>query len=282
MRVTIKESKMSNTKSYSIGSSALQLNEFAEHLNTIDYSDCTRTLYLDGLRDYHKHGFTEISIQNEIKYREMLIAEGKKGRTVNARIHALNTYNKWLGLPILKMLKINEDPFVKDAMELVDFHRLLDRLLADGKYQWYIAIKLLASTGMRIGEAVGVTYGDFRKGSAIVYGKGQKPRTVYFSHTLRETLFMFIKDKSDDDRMIPYDPHYVREAFRRIKKRYGIEVCCSPHEYRRFFAREMFEVTHDESLLKGLLGHESLRTTSHYIRKTEAQAMKLFARSQNW
>ena len=147
-----------------IGSSALQLDEFAQHLNSLDYSECTRVLYMDGLKDYHRHGFNEISIQDEYKYRDMLIAEGKKGKTVNARIHALNSYNRWLGLPIIKEIKVNEDPFVKEAMEITDFHRLIDKLLADGKYQWYIIIKLLASTGMRIGEAVQVTYGDFRKG----------------------------------------------------------------------------------------------------------------------
>ena len=264
------------------GSSALRLDEFATHLNGIDYSPMTRNLYIDGLRDYHRHGFKEITPENEFAYRDMLISEGKKGATVNARIHALNAYNRWIGLPTLKTIRVNEDAFIKDGMELADFHRLVDRLLQDGKYHWYITVKLLASTGMRVGEATQVRYGDFRKGACTVYGKGQKPRTVYFSHSLRETLFLYTKDKSDDERMIPYDPHYVREALRRIKLRYGIVCKTSPHEYRRFFAREMYDATQDIALLKGLLGHENLKTTSHYIKKTESQAMKLFARSQNW
>ena len=92
-----------------IGSSALQLDEFAQHLNSLDYSECTRVLYMDGLKDYHRHGFNEVSIQDEYKYRDMLIAEGKKGKTVNARIHALNSYNRWLGLPIIKEIKVNEE-----------------------------------------------------------------------------------------------------------------------------------------------------------------------------
>lgn len=264
------------------GSSAIQLDEFATHLNDIDYSTKTRDLYMDGLKDFHRHGFSEITVENECSYRDMLISEGKKGATVNARIHALNAYNRWIGLPKMKVIKVNEDPFAKDGMELADFHRLVDRLLQDGKYHWYITVKLLASTGMRIGEAVQVKYGDFRKGACTVYGKGQKPRTVFFSHSLRETLYLFIKDKSDDEYMIPYKSHYVREALRRIKQRYGIQCKTSPHEYRRFFAREMYDATQDMALLKGLLGHENLKTTSRYVKKTESQAMKMFARSQNW
>lgn len=264
------------------GSSALRLDDFTLHLGTIDYSQKTRSHYTDGLKDFYAHGFSEITTENELKYKQMLINEGKKGNTVNARIHAMNAYNRWMGLPAIKTIKVNEDPFAKNGMELADFHRLVDRLLQDGKYHWYITVKLLASTGMRIGEAVQVKYGDFRQGSALVYGKGQKPRTVYFSHTLRETLFLFIKDKGDDEFMIPYNPHYVREALRRIKIRYGIQCKTNPHEYRHFFARELYDATHDEALLKGLLGHENMKTTSRYIKKTEAQAMKLYARTQNW
>jgi len=274
---------MGNNNNFTtLGSSALQLDEFANHLSTFDYSPKTLECYIDGIRDYHRHGFSEISLQNEYKYREMLIKEGKKARTINARIHALNTYNKWLGLPIIKLMRINEDPFVQNAMEITDFHRLVDNLLTDGKYCWYIAIKLLASTGMRIGEAVGVTYGDFRRGTCTVFGKGGKERTVFFSHSLRETLFLYTKDKPDNERMIPYNPHYVREALRRVKQRYGLHCNASPHEYRRFFAREMYDATQDMALVKGLLGHENMATTSHYVRKTENQALRMFARSQNW
>lgn len=264
------------------GSSALQLDEFTTYINGLDYSSCTKRAYVDGLQDYHKHGFSEVTHQLECQYRDMLIAEGKSGRTVNARLHALNAYNRWLGLPQMREIKVNEDPFAADGLELDEFHRFVDCLLADGKYHWYIAVKLLASTGMRIGEAVKVTYGDFRKGHALVYGKGNKPRMVYFSHGLRETLYLYIKDKDDSERMIPYSPHYVREALLRAKRRYGLECKASPHEYRRFFARQMYDATHDEALIKGLLGHENLKTTSRYIKKTERQAMHLYARSQNW
>ena len=261
---------------------ALALNDFREHMNTLDYSPRTRSHYVDGLKDYKAHGFTEITVENELSYKQMLIAEGKKGNTVNARIHALNAYNRWIGLPIIKTLKINEEPFAVNGMEIDDYHMLLDNLPKDEKYHWYIAVKLLASTGMRIGEAVQVTYGDFRKGAALVFGKGRKPRMAYFSHSLRETLYLFTKDKPDNEKMIPYGPHYVREAFRRFSKRYGITCLSSPHEYRRLFSRELYESTKDPALVKGLLGHESLKTTYKYIKPTQKAAMHTYARAQNW
>ena len=105
---------------------------------------------------------------------------------------------------------------------------------------------------------------------------------VYFSHTLRETLFLYIKDKPDTEKMIPYKSHYVREAFRRISKRYGITCQSSPHEFRRLFSRELYESTKDPALVKGLLGHENLKTTYKYIKPTQRTALRQYAKAQNW
>lgn len=260
----------------------VDIKGFKEFLMYQNYSACTMNAYLEGMDCYVKHGFTSVSFLNGNAFRDMLVAEGKKGKTVNLRVASINAYHKWVGLPIIKAIRINEDPFAKDGMELDDYFYLLDCLLKDGKYEWYVTVKLLASSGLRIGEAVQVTFGDIRRGSCTVYGKGGKPRTAMFSHALRETLFMFIRDKADDDKVIPHTTGYVRNALLAIKRRYHINVCCSPHEYRRLFARQMFETTSDPSLIQGLLGHESLKMTYHYIRKTEKQAIRMYARAQNW
>ena len=260
----------------------IELEEFKAYLDSRSYSACTKRAYIDGIKDYMEHGFTEVSTQLENNYVERLKIEGKKGRTVNLRISSLNAYNKWVGLPAIESVKINEDPFAINGMDLEDYFQLLENLLQDGKYHWYVIIKLLAGTGMRIGEASSVTYGDIRKGYCLVYGKGGKPRTIWFSHALRETLFMYIKDKPDDAKVIPYTGHYVRTALGQIKRRYKMTCNASPHEYRRLFARQMFESTNDMSLVKGLLGHESLSMTAHYAKKTQKQAMVMYARAQNW
>ena len=255
---------------------------FEKHLRGKHYSECTIRAYMDGVRDYVKHGFQTISETEEHLYKEMLKAENFKAKTVNIRIFALNAYNKWAGLPVLESVKINEDPFAVNGMDLEEYYSLLDHLLKDKKYHWYIIIKTLASTGMRIGEASTVTFGDIRRGYCSVFGKGGKERTIYFSHSLQETLYMYIVNKRDDELLIPYSMTYVRTALNNIKKRYHMTCICSPHEYRRLFARQMFESTHDVALIKGLLGHESVNMTTHYIKKTQKQAMKLYSRAQNW
>lgn len=259
-----------------------EMETFKNYLGGKEYSPCTFKAYVDGVEDYIRHGFTDFSNATEIKYKETLKAEGKSAKTINARISALNAYNRMVGLPVLKSVKINEDPFATNGMDLEDYFGLLENLLADGKYHWYVIVKLLAGTGMRIGEAASVTYGDIRKGHCMVYGKGGKPRTIWFSHTLKETLYLYIKGKPDDEKVIPYTAHYVRTALGHIKKRYNMTCNVSPHEYRRLFARQMFETTNDLSLVKGLLGHESLNMTSHYVKKTQKQAMVMYAKVQNW
>jgi len=260
----------------------VELEKFKAYLDSKRLATATRKSYIGGVEDYIRHGYTEISTKLENQYRDRLVAEGKAARTVNARVYALNAYNKWAGLPALDSVRINEDPFAINGMDLEDYYKLLDNLIQDKKYHWYVIIKTLASTGMRIGEASTVTFGDIRRGSCTVFGKGGKARQVFFSHTLRETLYMYTKDKKDTDLLIPYSMNYVRTAFKNIKRRYKLETNCNPHEFRRFFARQMFESTHDLALIKGLLGHKSVNMTSHYIKKTQKQALQLYARAQNW
>lgn len=273
---------MAEVYNFTDGTSALKYEEFKGFLDTQDYSDCTRKAYLYGLSSYKAHGFEDITVENELKFKQMLIEERKKPKTINLIIHSLNAYNRWIGLPTIKEVRANDEPFAENGMELEDFHWFVDQLLQERNYHWYIITKLLAGTGLRIGEAVQVTYGDFRRGQCTVLGKGKKLRTVYFSHVLRETLYMFIKDKSDDEKMIPHSPSYVRNRYLRFKKQYGCKFQLHPHEFRHFFARQMFEATGDITLLKGLLGHESEEQTSLYIRKTHSHAQNLYSRVQNW
>lgn len=264
------------------GSLAKSLDDFTFYLHGKDYSPDTMKAYINGMRCFYSHGFTDVSYDNAILFRNMLKQEGKSAKTINLMLCSVNHYLRWTGQNTVKVVKENDSPFADNGMELEDFHHLVECLLRDRKYHWYVVVKLLASTGMRIGEAMSVTYGDFRKGYCTVFGKGDKERTVYFSHLLRETLFMYIKDKADTEHMIPYSKNYVRTAFRNIKRRYKLDFNNSPHEFRRFFARQMYETTHDEALIKGLLGHENIKTTSHYIKKTRRRAFEMYAYAQNW
>lgn len=260
----------------------VEMEKYVELLNSKNYSECTRALYIDGMKNYIRHGFNEIDLADERRYIDMLKKEGKKATTVNARIASLNVYNKFAGLNIIDGVKIVKEPFEVDGMDIGDYQYMLDRLLKDGKYHWYMITKVLAGTGMRIGEAMGVTFGDIRRGACQVYGKGGKQRTVYFSHYLQENLHLYMKDKKDDEKLIPYTKAYVRTAYRNIKRRYNIRVKNNPHEYRHFFARQMFDAVQDLVLIKGLLGHESLNTTSEYVKKTQTVAMQKYAFAQSW
>lgn len=269
-------------QNYFEGSCAIDLEKFEEYLDKKDYSQCTKEIYKCGILDYLKHGFNEVSFQNISTYRSKLMAENKKGRTINTRMSALTAYNRMVGFPQVDGVDINEDPFAVNAMEIDDFHELIDNLLKDGNYQWYVIVKFLASTGLRIQEACSVTVKDLKNGYATVFGKGRKMRTVYFSHNLQESLFIYIKEMKDEDKIIPFDPHQCRNRLGYYKNKYHIKCKTSPHEYRRFFAREMYENTHDLALIKGLLGHASVNTTSHYIKKTQKEAMRMYSRSQTW
>lgn len=62
-------------------------------------------------------------------------------------------------------------------------------------------IDLLASTGMRVGELVGLNQNDidFDNRECIVFGKGSKERPVYFDARTKIHLKNYLNSRQDDN-----------------------------------------------------------------------------------
>ena len=146
----------------------------------------------------------------------------------------------------------------------------------------------LADTGCRVGGLVGLKVADLDldQGLAKLTEKGQKTRLAPFSEPTRAALadWLAVRPARAGDSLwvnlgrrggLAMTEEGVRQVFRRLKDRAGIDGPCNPHAFRHGFAKLYLQTGGDLATLADLLGHASVETTwRHYaiFRTAELQA----------
>lgn len=151
-----------------------------------------------------------------------------------------------------------------------------------------LLILMLAETGFRIGELLGVRYTDDIQGNRIyvrarfanlnrVRAKNAEERYIQISNStktvldvylsrysrqLQNTDYLFINRKGQ-----PLTEDAVYSVFRALEKRTGIKT--TPHKIRHYFATERYHAHWDIVLIQHALGHKQLATTERYIHLNE-------------
>jgi site-specific recombinase XerD len=154
----------------------------------------------------------------------------------------------------------------------------IDRL-SPGGAKYYAVLLLLLDTGLRISELVHIRLEDLDlpHGCVTVLGKGQKVRTVPFSHLTRRQLTRYLNQFRHQVCAVesPYlfpkadatslSVNSVQQFLRRLAKRAGLNgTRCSPHVFRHSFATHSVANGANVFVLKEIMGHSSLTTTMKY------------------
>lgn len=152
-------------------------------------------------------------------------------------------------------------------------------------------IKCLYSSGCRVGELAGLKIKDLSSdlSSAIVLGKGQKERRVFFSAEAAQSLKIYLEErrklvKADSTvKALFVNQHstaLTTRGIRYIINRYsGIEGTkhhISPHALRHTFATTLLSNGADIRVVQELLGHASISTTQRYTHITTEQLVKTY------
>ncbi|RME40986.1 MAG: tyrosine recombinase XerC [Deltaproteobacteria bacterium] len=169
------------------------------------------------------------------------------------------------------------DRYLPATLTVDDMFALLDRpgredllgLRDDAMFE------LLYSSGLRVGELVGLDIGsvDFAQGLVRVLGKGSKERIVPVGTKALERLRRYLELRGGAG---PADPLFVnarggrltaRSVQRQLKKRLleaHLLRDASPHALRHSFATHLLDAGADLRAIQELLGHASLSTTQKY------------------
>lgn len=135
-------------------------------------------------------------------------------------------------------------------------------------------IDLLYSTGIRVGELVNLNIEDinFEERECVVYGKGNKERTVYFDARTKIHLQEYIRTRKDNNPALfvtldkPYERLQISGVEIRLRK-LGRELNIEkvhPHKFRRSMATKAIDKGMPIEQVQRLLGHQQIDTTMHY------------------
>ena len=139
-------------------------------------------------------------------------------------------------------------------------------------------VEILLSSGVRAGEMVTMRLSDIdiERRRAVVIGKGNKEREVYFSEVARTYLKRYLDGRSDGvDSVIVTRARYegnqprplglsgLEVMVREIGKRAGVPNV-HPHRFRHTMATDLLRRGMPIEDIKELLGHDKIETTLIY------------------
>lgn len=134
-------------------------------------------------------------------------------------------------------------------------------------------VEVLLSTGCRVGELVGIKRDDIHDGKAIVHGKGQKDRVVYFTGRAMKAVEAY---QHDGEYLIrgqfadrPITTRTVGGIVSSIGKRAEVPHT-HPHRFRRTCATRALRAGMPLALVSKMLGHADIKTTQIYLDIREA------------
>jgi integrase len=248
----------------------------------------TQENYGRSLRYLEKEG---VDLDNPETFREWVLAKRSKGtldRTINIYIRAYNLYLKFLGRPMLKSMKENENPRRPRATQ-EDYDLLLKACSGYTFLRDRLMVELLFKSGVRYSELISLTTDDLDlEGQRIVVraGKGQKYREIFMFPSVRDAVQKYLPQREIQIRqgnrntkalfINQYGTQISKEGGRnviyRIAKRAGISF--SPHRARRFYARYLWDHGVKPEIIMKLMGHSDMGTTLIYMQVDQDDVFK--------
>lgn len=142
-------------------------------------------------------------------------------------------------------------------------------------------VMFLLDTGVRASELCGISFGnvDIVNRKAVVLGKGNKQRAVFFSRETGRMLWRCLRSREIDQESPLFQSerseHLTRFGLAQLIERLGHDakieaVRCSPHTIRHTFAVMFLRAGGSVFTLKEMLGHTDLAMTNRYVALAQA------------
>lgn len=266
-----------------------QIERFASYLEGRELAENTVEAYVSSMRRFFER-YSGITKKNGLAWKQDLLNDGLKPKSVNIRLNAFNAYCSMIGAESekVKTVRVHNATSVSNVISADDYKRLLKGLLDDGNISWYFNIRLLATTGARVSEYIRLRKSDFDRGYAEMWTKG-KMRRIYIPNSFKEEACGHYETMESRDYLVKnrygqqITTRGVSSMLQKLASRYGIDKkVMHPHSFRHLFALSFLERNGNLSLLCDVMGHSSVSTTAIYTRMTREQQQEAVNQAIDW
>lgn len=267
-----------------------RLEAFAKYLELHDMSANTIRAYLYAVRQFLSL-YPAADHEHLMLYKCYLI-DRYKPQTVNLRIRAMNCFLEFERQPSdrILMVRLQNKPFLEHVISQADYEYFKRCLLRDGKLLYYFAIRLMATTGMRVSELIRLQVSDVKQGYIDLYSKGNRIRRVYIPVQVQRACLQWLASIGRNTGYVFLNrlgnritTTGIRDQVKQLGIRYGLDpAVVYPHSFRHLFAKNFIEQCNDIAMLSDILGHESIETTRIYLHRSSTEQQQIFNQVVNW
>lgn len=286
------------------------VEEFLLYLGAVrGLSENTVLGYKNDLKELQKFLAPTLDIQTITKENLLLSIgqlskEKKAAASVNRFIAAVRTmfsYALKFGYikknPALELKTVKLPKRVPNFMTQPEVNQLCEQPV-NNELLWekrdHALFTMMYSSGCRISEITNLKLDDFMDNyhSAIVTGKGNKQRKVFFAQEARNALALYLQDRkkvleshniTEPTRQVfinqkghPLSVGGVRFIISKYSGAEGTNHHINPHAFRHTFATTMIGNGADVRLVQEMLGHSSISTTQRYTHITTERLIDIY------
>ncbi len=223
--------------------------------------------------------YTQIESDDLRGYLADYEATRKVGKVTIDNIHRiLSSFFSWLEdedyivkSPVRRIHRVKTAAVAKEVLSGEDLETLRDNC---ANVRDLAIVDMLATTGMRVGELVGLDIADIdlQERECIVTGKGNKQHPVYFDARAKLHLQAYLNSRTDncpavfvslDATATRLSTGGVETRLRNLGKDCGVPRIY-PHKFRRALVTHAIDKGMPVEQVQKLLGHAKIDTTMHY------------------
>ena len=244
-----------------------RLNDFADHMRSLNRSERTISGYRATIGEYYRHG------TQPAEYIKWLYKKGNKPNTRANKYHAIKSWSRYLEMNREEGLNINfpspkKEEFVPKTLTKEEIERMLDvcDLEKEEGMRAFALINFLQETGCRISEALDVRIGmGSEKYSHIII---EARVGTLKKHMENDYIIIFRKTKTKDERKNYISPalaEIVLSAYWKIKKNESEYLFSNLHNEKQFSRFNAVRIVKEKARIAGI----KKRVYPHIFRDTK-------------
>lgn len=276
-------------------------------VNVQGYSEHTAVSYqhdLDRLSEYcnnYKLNFKDFQFEDARNFSLLLHNEELSSATINRVLSCCRSFFHYLCeieetdvQPFSRVARAKQKQRIPTVLTEEEIQLILESPITD--YTSLLEVTMFYifySTGCRLSEVLEMklTQLDLKNRRALVVGKGDKQRYVFFTIPTVEMIERYILERNklicslkiDDPQFLLLNKKgnklplsTVHVIFDKYKEKTGITKQFTPHVFRHSFATHLLDNDSDIRIVQTLLGHESVGTTQIYTHVTSKRLENVY------